>query len=549
MAGLFALIVAAGCGGGSSSPPPTSTHATPPPGAPAPKPHTFPLARQKPTPRGVPKSVSFSSQGNAPCLDPLPRGRAVRLEVRDAVDQSFAEVAGRRLPVGALLAVCVYKFRTDLPVDAAVTVAGGPPLRYRWPAGDAADLKPWMILAAGRLGPGEHRLTISQEGAATRSLSFTIDGDTSSAGLWTDGTDFSTAGRPIMIGSGGNVPGAPVRFDFYTLDASDFYAPDASERYRYWTTIKAKADARGRALTVVPTRTEDARSFVVRQRGTRDAPTPIGLSGLDAGEAEGRPAGKPRSVFQRHDAPPAGVARQVEIFTFGGPSECERPKTFGPAVTLSREVPRPWLAKDSTRRYTLGDHVRVCAFGFADDRPVKLVVQRPDGSRSSRTYPAELIDQATVSDPRTALLIRPDLPTGSYRITARQGVLRASARLSVGVPTIPGYETTGTREGDPAVVVVGLPARQRFRLLLYGGSAQDDGRPPGFLRPAAPFVTSVGVQADGRGTAVYRLRRAPGEPKACFIVKVSYGEHVLDDLRNTLSRICVPDRTANEPGL
>jgi hypothetical protein len=394
------------------------------------------------------------------------------------------------------------------------------------------------MVAAGHMGAGEHRLTIRQAGVAVKSVRFVVDDAKPSVGVWTDGAYRPSAGQTITIGSGGNSPGRDIHFDFY--------AKAADGQYRYWSTVAARADDHGAALTVIPTRPQDARSFLVMQRGAADAPIAIDLFGRAVGSAEDRSTDHPRSLFQRHDAPPAGVARQVAFFQEGGPGSCTNPKAERPTVVLEREVPRDSFGGTSDpEHFELGDHLRMCAFNFARGKKARLTIRRSDGSRSVKAFPAELLDQ----DIGTSWLIMPDAPIGGYRVTIRQGAKAATTRFSVQVPTVPGYETTGSEDRDPVVVVVGLPPHQRFRMSLYREPTNFDIDPAIPSRLTAEFAASVVVRADQRGTAVRRLRTAPGDPKACFVVKISYGQHVLNDLDNTLSTVCVPHRMYREPTL
>lgn len=524
---VLAVLIVGGCGAGSADGPQ----------APA-----FPLSRAQAPPVGALERASGPDESVSPCptndLNGPTAERTVQLHARSSSGRQFAALTGQRLPIGALVSVCVSGFRPDLPVDAEVTSASARPVRHRWPAGASTELDPWVMVAAGPLGAGTHRLTIRQDGIAPRTFTFVVDGTRSSAGLWTDGAYSASAGHPITIGSGDNASGKDVHFDFYVKGADD--------QYRYWSTVEATADEHGTALAVVPTRPRDARSYLVMQRGAPDAPTPIDLFGIATGRVEGEPVSKPKSLFQRHDAPPADVARQVAYFQEGGPGACDAPKTKDATLVLGREVPRGGFGgAASPDRFELGDRVRICAFNFTAGEPATMTVRRPDGSRRTQTFPAELVDQ----DIGTSLLIMPDAAIGEYRVTVRQGAEAASARFSVLVPTVPGYETTGTKDRKPLVVVVGLPPHQRFRLSLYREPTHVAYDPSIPARLVAEFATSVHVRADERGTASYRLRTAPGDPKACFVIKVSYGKHLLDDAHNTLSTVCVPGRMYPEPAL
>jgi hypothetical protein len=131
-------------------------------------------------------------------------------------------------------------------------------------------------------------------------------------------------------------------------------------------------------------------------------------------------------------------------------------------------------------------------------------------------------------------------PEGAYKVTIRQDDMVAHARFTVSDPTVPGYLTTTGRDGDPEVLVVGLPAHLRFWLALYlppDDSPQSD---VATRRMQVGYVAGEAVDADPRGIVAYRLGTDAADPPGCYVVKVSYEEHVLDDLNNTISLVCLP---------
>jgi hypothetical protein len=137
-------------------------------------------------------------------------------------------------------------------------------------------------------------------------------------------------------------------------------------------------------------------------------------------------------------------------------------------------------------------------------------------------------------------LIGAESAEGTYRITIRQGNLVAKTHFAVTDPRVPGYLTTSAPDGEPEVLVVGLPSRQRFWLLLY--RSPDDYPSSNAVTEHAlvGFVSAVAVRADTRGIVAHELRTHPSDPKGCFVVKVAFGQHLLDDLNNTISLICLP---------
>lgn len=491
----------------------------------------YPLGRRRSRPSSVPEWADMPDDHFQEACPAQEDGARAHLSVRpDDIESSFQTVSNP-VRLGDLLALCVDAKRTDLPVDATVRDAAGAVVAdHRWPAGGGTGLDSWLFLAAGEIGEGgTYTLTVGQQDD-TEELTFTVSSSDIRTGPWIDAVGYASTGDTIMLGSGGNRAHANVRFDVYAAEERDLL--------RYRTTVTVRADARGVALEEVHTREADAHVYVFQQRDQPGSATKLDLMGHVIGHPVSLPAGqRPRTLFQQHQVAPRDVARQFDYFQQGGPGSCPDAVTSDPEVMLQREQPRlhtDFLSSSETH-FEVGDRLRICAYNFVEGQPARMTIKGPRGTRSLK-YPALQVDQGIGYQ----MLIDADSPEGRYEVTIRQDGMVADMRFTVSDPTVPGYRTTTGRDGYPEVLVVGLPARQRFWLALYRPPTDAPLSDVATRRMQVGYVAGEAVDADARGIVAYRLKTDAADPPGCYVVKVSYEEHVLDDLNNTISLVCLP---------
>ncbi len=447
------------------------------------------------------------------------------------------EEGGKTQPLNAAMfgqsvEVCPYGFRGDLPLTLE-WVSGGRALRQSYPAGQLLAERTWQVLLDSRFDSGRQTIT-ARQGNVTRTASLTLSRPRTRT-LGSSARFEALAGETVSVLVAGVAPHGSVPVDLYAVPSEG--GGNAAPQYR--TTLELKADARGLAETDFPSRVSDHGQYALSLRPLHEgeegqtilvtldevAPSFPEAVGLAHGE-------RPTGVFETHTAPPAGVAAQIGYFVGAGGSFCySQPHVTQPIIAFGRVVPRVWMARTnpSAAAPQVGDVFIICAEHFLNGVP-RMTVTRPDGKREA----VPLQGTAPLTIYQRTLLQGTEI--GTYTLTAVQGGIRRSAHYRVSYPSEPGDTMVEEHGLPPELLVVGLPAHRRYRVLVYETPGSGAGGP----HEQARYNGSIERQADAHGVDTVPFSISPHDPKACFVMRVQYGEHVVVDKEEDQTMLCLP---------
>lgn len=433
--------------------------------------------------------------------------------------------------LGQSVEVCPDGFRGDLPL-ALEWISGGRVLRQTYPAGQLLSDRTWGVLLDSRFTTGAQTIT-ARQGDVTRTASLTLSLPRART-LGSTARFEAPAGEPVSVLVAGVKSHSSVRVDLYAIPNEGGY--NAVPEYR--TTLELRADARGLAEAKFLSRASDHGQYALSLPSLHQAeeaqtilidldevsqsfPAPVGL----------KPGERPTGVFETHTAPPAGVAAQIAYFVGAGGSSCySQLHATQPTIAFGRVMPRVLLANSNPAPAApqIGDMFFICAEHFPSGVS-RMTVTRPDGKRGA----IPLQGQSPLAVYERTLLQGTEV--GMYTLTAVQGDIKRTAHYRVSYPTAPGDVMINERGMPPELLVVGMPPRQRYRVLVYETSAGDGG-PHGRAR----YNGSIERQADVHGVDTVPFVIRPHDPHSCFVMRVQYGEHVVVDKEEGQTTLCLP---------
>lgn len=227
----------------------------------------------------------------------------------------------------------------------------------------------------------------------------------------------------------------------------------------------------------------------------------------------------PADALQRRDAPPAGVAQQVEYVGEGGMDACDPPGTaHGLAIGLSAGV----IPRDepvSLQHLRVGDEVGLCLFATERGGTAELRVQTPRGALPPRAFD---VTSSYEIAPLVYVVLRPSDGAGDWTFEVRHRGERATYPLEVRPPAGPGFHAVGSFTTDPEIVIVGVPPGAPFDVSVYRPAPPSPGAPAA----VAAHVTTISGRADAEGSATVAFTGVAAD--SCFITQVRVDGQVIE---------------------
>lgn len=216
------------------------------------------------------------------------------------------------------------------------------------------------------------------------------------------------------------------------------------------------------------------------------------------------------SQLQRRDAPPEGIAPQIQ---FGG---------AGPGDSGSQALPdsEPGLRVTTVKpSYEVGQAVGICISWIAEDQSVTVRVLLPDGSEQQ----FEILALEPFEPDCFPWVVRPGDPLGQYQVVVRQGDQETASTFLVRAPTAPNKvvvpkDALSVAAYTPPstvfqIILAGFHPRQRLALHLYLDGHNCQGI------PCAGYYSSLPeVEMDEMGQAIYEVRTSSDDPPGSYHV-------------------------------
>jgi hypothetical protein len=212
--------------------------------------------------------------------------------------------------------------------------------------------------------------------------------------------------------------------------------------------------------------------------------------------------------FQRRNAPPSGIARQVSFYLGAGDADPEcyysqpLPARNSPYLALAEGSDQEGAPLPPKRNSTIEVFAgaELCLVGFVPNSKVALRVTAPDGEVERKSVIAKQYEVAGLYHYHSGYYFRPRPkdPVGAYDVVATQGGRRASFIVTV-VPSSEPKLAYSVSEGE--IEVSGLKPRQPLALNFYGGrdmaSLKPDPSAPGLY--LLPYLGTMQVNMDVNG--------------------------------------------------
>lgn len=202
-------------------------------------------------------------------------------------------------------------------------------------------------------------------------------------------------------------------------------------------------------------------------------------------------------MLQRDQAPPDGVAEQLEFFVGGGP-ECPPNQDPDAMVVAAPEV------------VTIPSAPLFCLLEFRGDLPVTFEVTTPTGATFTKTLPP---DWDATTEP--VFPFPPGSPEGRYTVDARQGNDHTRTTFAARRTDHPTMAIAPLRAAAGSTIDVffgGLAPGKATDVHLYACAGPADGRGSHFYR-ATHTVT-----ANAAGEARLALHTSRSTPATCYIL-------------------------------
>jgi len=502
------------------------------------------LTRSDTLPPGVPSSVLTDVTPSEECGLSASGARLVL----QAVSASGCEVADEHHPVSLGQSVVIQPimfqpgrpgmFQRELPLVISLRRGDGRASTRTILPGQPSQ---WRLFLNSAFPLGQVTITARQNELASQS-NFVVTRP-AAQGVASNGSPDIAAGSHLSIVVTGAHPHSDVAVDVYRVQEV-FTAADI--RQKYVTTITLRSDAYGMAETRLLTRRDDLGSYLLSTRAMRALGDPaVELTITQpsvAGHAMRLPPGaSPKDIFQKHEAPPVGVASQITYFAGAGPSVvCGQQTSAKPEIKVSGGEAQITGSSVSRTRATdaslqIGGELLLCMFNFQQHTPITVTSTTPDGHSTALTPVSQQGSWFTYYATMT-----PDMKLGTYRVTARQAhsVVRASFYLADA--KVPGYRLISSAHHRPLVLVVGLQPNQSFSLLMYREPAEGGDSTAG-------YVGRIIRTADARGVATIELRPQRDDQHGCFAIRIATGHRVLADPEDGSTDVCLP-YLARPPG-
>jgi hypothetical protein len=206
------------------------------------------------------------------------------------------------------------------------------------------------------------------------------------------------------------------------------------------------------------------------------------------------------------EAPPPGVAEQVSYFEIGD-GGC--PGAVAPSVRFLGGFP---IEGETEIAYPA---LRICPVGFSAQRPIDVIVRRPDAREIRRTVPAGRNQVRWVS-----WLPLPGDPLGRYTVAAGQGPKESASSFTVHAasrPRLVAVEGAAHRPVAPGgsvhIAFAGFRRRAAVTLNVYRKVNRNSTR--------YVYVTSLTARMDQDGQRVRTVRVDRRSPAAKYLARVS----------------------------
>ncbi|HUN79029.1 MAG TPA: hypothetical protein VMU32_08925 [Solirubrobacteraceae bacterium] len=241
-----------------------------------------------------------------------------------------------------------------------------------------------------------------------------------------------------------------------------------------------------------------SRPTAVAGGGTATVVTPVpGTSAVAAATTPPMSSDAPTvssDVFARHESQSTQLG--VSVLGRSRSAYCGRESERGPSPRVVVELPSD--SEDGKprplRAATLGQTVEICPYGFRGDLPMTL--EWVSGGRAlRRDFPAgQLFSERTWT-----VLLDSRFATGTQTITARQGDLKRTVSLAMGLPRAPVLASSARFEapaGEPvSVLVAGVKPHASVHVGLYAVPNEGNGD------VVPQYRTTLELTADARGLA------------------------------------------------
>jgi hypothetical protein len=164
----------------------------------------------------------------------------------------------------------------------------------------------------------------------------------------------------------------------------------------------------------------------------------------------------------------------------------------------------------------------ICLLGFSASAPIQVTVRHTGGRLERITAPTPTC-KATDCTSEAYWAALPGHALGRYGVTAVQGKLTATGRITVKAAELPGLMVIGTtgetirytaRPGTTiGIALAGLGSRRSIDLMFY--------YTPSFklcaeICTTMQFRAATTVALDASGGATFRLRTSPADPLGCY---------------------------------
>ena len=246
-----------------------------------------------------------------------------------------------------------------------------------------------------------------------------------------------------------------------------------------------------------------------RDRPTTGAPTTSSTSTSSTTPPTTTSSTQAESLeFQRRDAPPSGIARQVSFYVGAGDAdpECYYSQPFparnSPYLALAEGSDQEGAPIPPKRNSTIEVFAgaEVCLVGFEPNSKVTLRVTAPDGDVQRKSIITKEYEVAGVYHYHSDYYFRPRPkdPVGAYEVVATQGRQKASFIVTVVPSSEPKLAYSVIKR---EIEVSGLKPRQPVALNFYGGPdmaslTPDPSAPGSYL---LPYLGAMQVNMDVNG--------------------------------------------------
>jgi predicted small lipoprotein YifL len=262
-----------------------------------------------------------------------------------------------------------------------------------------------------------------------------------------------------------------------------------------------------------------------------------------------------RTPFGRRDAPPVGIAEQLSYFATGD--------TTCPLAPDYSGKPAIWFADDN--HVEVGERFfDLCLLRFDPDRPIVMLVRRPDGREVLQRVPPEPYEPTRHPIPHDTPVrywswdTFPGDPLGRYTVIASQGTTEAKASFQLHRASTPKLRVipsdSSVASGKPGgitlaefsrpyssvapgkpvrIALAGFRPRERVRVHMYEDEGTNSSGPS--------YLTSITVQVDDEGEAIHEIASDVGDPPGEYVLDIGSRRQRID--RNGRSIKGVPGQT------